>query len=195
MKKWLAIPAVALLVVLFFMWREMSTTEAKPAPAAKKQLSFQEREALDSPTAAAIKTPDMPPAPPPQPGKLDVRSDDFFYRFDEAVPKNLTRAAAKCYEGRHGTLHRNQKLSLTYKLKIVNGQVQVRDIKVKEDTINDPALTTCFIQQVASAGWKDDELPDWEQEDTLVLRPERGMKKFWQDNIDYVGGVAPPLDE
>jgi hypothetical protein len=192
MKKWLAIASVALIAVLFFLWREMQTTEAKPAPVVKKPVPVKPKDPdADCPSCAAIKTPDMSNLPPPQPGKLDVRSDDFFYQFDEAVPKNLTRAAAKCYEGRHGSLNMNQKLSLTYKLKIVNGQIQVLDIKVKEDTLNDPALSSCFIQQVANAGWKNDALPDWEQEDTLVLRPERGMKKYWQDNIDYVGPVAP----
>ncbi len=190
MKKWLAIGTIALFAALFMLWREMQTTDAKPTPPPKKQLTFKEREALDSPTAAAIKV-EEPAAAPSQPGKLDVRSDEFFYQFDEAVPKTLTKAAAKCYEGRHGSLNMNQKLSLTYKLKIVNGQIEVHDIKVKEDTLNDPALSACFIQQVANAGWKNDKLPDWEQEDTLVLRPERGMKKYWQDNIDYVGPVAP----
>lgn len=190
MKKWLAIATVALIAALVVLWREMQTTDAKPAPAPKKELTFKEREAIESPTAAAVQTPDVP-VPVAQPGKLDPRSDDFFYKFDEQVPKNLTRAAAKCYEGRHGSLQRNQKLSLTYKIKVVNGQVQIHDIKVKEDTLNDPALAACFMAQVANAGWKDDELPDWEQDDTLVLRPERGMKKYWQDNLDYVGAAVP----
>jgi len=75
--------------------------------------------------------------------------------------------------------------------KIVNGEVSVHDVTIKESTINDPALETCFIQEVMRATWKDDELPDWEQDDELVIRPERGMKKFWRDNIDYVGAEAP----
>jgi len=66
-------------------------------------------------------------------------------------------------------------------------------VTIKESTLSDPALETCFIQEVQRSSWKDSELPDWEQDDELVLRPERGMKKYWKDNVDYVGGVAPPL--
>ena len=130
-------------------------------------------------------------APSVPPGKLDPRSDEFFYKFDEAVPKILTRNAASCYEGRHGSLHRNQKLSLRFKTKIVNGEVSVHDVTIKESTLNDSALETCFIQEVMRSSWKDNELPDWEQDDELVIRPERGMKKFWRDNADYVGAEAP----
>jgi len=66
-------------------------------------------------------------------------------------------------------------------------------VTIKESTLEDSALETCFIQEVARSSWKDAELPDWDQDDEVVLRPERGMKKFWKDNMDYVGAAAPPL--
>src|SRR5215471_11572759 len=69
---------------------------------------------------------------PERPAKLDPRSDEFFNKFDDVVPNRLTRNAAKCYEGRHGQLHRNQKLSLRFKTKIVNGEVSVHDVTIKE---------------------------------------------------------------
>jgi hypothetical protein len=38
------------------------------------------------------------------------------------------------------------------------------------------------------SSWKDDLLPDWEQDDMIMLRPERGMKKFWRDNMEETRG-------
>lgn len=197
MAKWLVAGGVAILVVVVLLWLQMKAdpvpvaravaAPAAPAPVAAAPEPRPVAAASTAPPAAA----EEPAAPAPQPGKLDPRSDEFFNKFDDVVPNRLTRNAAKCYEGRHGQLHRNQKLSLRFKTKIVNGEVTVHDVTIKESTINDSALETCFIQAVQRSTWKDDELPDWEQDDELVIRPERGMKKFWQDNIDYVGAEAP----
>jgi len=189
MGKWLVAGGalvVALVILLLVQMRPSTSAPVAHKPAAPAT----QVAALDKPVAAAPE-PEVVPEPEVAPGKLDPRSDEFFYKFDELMPKTLTRNAAKCYEGRHGQLHRNQKLSLRFKTKIVNGEVTIRDVKIKESTLNDPALETCFIQEVQRSAWKDDELPDWEQDDELVLRPERGMKKYWKDNVDYVGAEAP----
>lgn len=196
MGKWLAAGGVVLLVLLLLLWREMRPGHAVPPKQAKPVAveptptpsagSAEPSMADEIAKAAAERVGD-----PEKPTKLDPRSDEFFYRFDEAIPKVLTRNAAKCYEGRHGSLHRNQKLSLRYKVKVVNGEVRISDVSIKESTLNDAALETCFIQQVQRSTWHDDELPDVGIDDELVLRPERGMKKYWQDNIDYVGAEAP----
>jgi hypothetical protein len=200
MAKWLTVAGVALLVLLLLLWRELRPIAARPVAAARPP-------DLSSPTAdqhARALTPmDAAVADPPgagsavvasaAPAKLDPRSDEFFYKFDELIPKVLTRNAAKCYEGRHGTLHRNQKLSLKFKVKVKDGEVRVEGVTIKENTLGDAALETCFLQEVQRSTWKDAELPDVGIDDELVLRPERGMKKYWKDNIDYVGAEAPPL--
>lgn len=195
MGKWLALGGIALLVILLLLWRQMQPSE--PAPAARKaapagggtQVAMAGTKPGPAKPTAAVAEPTEPSAPsepatPVQPGKLDPKSDEFFYKFDSVVPKQLTRDAARCYEGRHGTLHRNQKLSLRFKTKIVKGEVTIHDVTIKESTLNDSALETCFIQAVQRATWHDDELPDWEQDDELVLRPQRGMKKYWRENLD-----------
>lgn len=200
MAKWLAAGGVAILAILLLLWLQMkddpeTATHAAPAPAPPTQVAMAAARSEPARPAAAPVADEAPAAaaePEPKPGKLDPRSDEFFNKFDDVVPNRLTRNAAKCYEGRHGQLHRNQKLSLRFKTKIVNGEVSVHDVTIKESTIGDPALETCFIQAVQRSTWKDNELPDWEQDDELVIRPERGMKKFWQDNVDYVGAEAPP---
>jgi len=201
MGKWLAAGAVALLVLMALLWTQIRPSASSVA--VHKPAAPRVAEVVDSPGTAAYLAnvqsgaggnPDHPaPEPVVPPGKIDPRSDAFFQKFDEVVPRRLTENAAKCYEGRHGTLHRNQKLSLMFKTKIVNGVVTVQDVKIKENTLNDSALENCFIQQVQGSSWKDDELPDWEQDDQLVLRPERGMKKYWQENINATGPEAPPL--
>ncbi|TMQ04690.1 MAG: hypothetical protein E6J90_23540 [Deltaproteobacteria bacterium] len=198
MAKWLITGGVAILVALVvLLWLEMRPDE--PAPVVHRSAAPAPQVAV---VAAPVPVPVAPTAPAeaatapaaePQvpPGKLDPRSDEFFYKFDEVVPQRLTRNAARCYEGRHGSLHRNQKLSLRFKTRIVNGEVSIHDVTIKESTISDAALETCFLQEVQRSSWKDSQLPDWEQDDEVVLRPERGMKKFWKDNIDYVGAEAP----
>jgi hypothetical protein len=82
-------------------------------------------------------------------------------------------------------------MTLKFKMKIQNGDVTVNDDTIKANTLDNPGLETCFIQAVQRTTWHDDSLPDWEAPDELVLRPERGMKKYMQDNINYVGAEAP----
>ena len=120
-------------------------------------------------------------------GKIDINSDAFFIRFDELVPHLTTRNAAKCYTGGLGRVHRNQKVKLAFKDTIKNGVVSITDVKVVESTINDQALIDCFVREVAATTWSDDGLPDWTQDDELVIRPERGMKKFTKENMEYEG--------
>jgi hypothetical protein len=196
-KKLLAIGAGLLLVLLLLLLRELKPEDARALPPAAKVEA-----APESATQRALA--ESKPWTPPEvasaepkvvaddkPAKMDVRSDEFFNKFDEAIPKVLTRNAAKCYEGRHHSLHRNQKLSLRYKVHTVNGQVVVSDVTIKDNTIHDPALESCFIQQVLHSTWKDDSFPDFAMDDELVLRPERGMKKYWKEDMDYVGAEAP----
>jgi hypothetical protein len=200
MNKWLAAGGVVVLVLLLLLWREMQPTEANTTPVkphAQPAVALAPLGTTQAPAAAhtaALPEVTEPVAPvDTKPAKLDPRTDEFFYKFDELIPKVLTRNAAKCYEGRHGQLHRNQKLSLRYKVQVVDGEVKIHDVTIKESTLGDSALETCFIQAVQRSTWKDDELPDVGIDDELVLRPERGMKKYWQDNIDYVGAEAPKL--
>lgn len=116
--------------------------------------------------------------------KLDPQSDAFFFRFDEVVPAKLTRAAAACYDNAP-RVHRNKKMKLSFRTNIKDGKVTISDLKVVESTLGNRALEDCFFRTVAAQTWFDAELPDWTQEDELVLRPERGMKKYWKSNLEY----------
>ncbi|MGE0550977.1 MAG: hypothetical protein AB7O24_00415 [Kofleriaceae bacterium] len=196
MGKWLAIAAAVLLVLLVVLWRELDLGESTaapmgaavtPAPASITPTPLPAAPAAAAPLAA--ESAPVPAAAPPE--KISVESDTFFYKFQEMVPVRLSREAATCYEGVAKRLHRNQKIVLGYKVSINDGTVTMKDVFIKDNTLNNPALETCFIQQVQRSSWHDDSLPDWEAEDELVIRPERGLKKYMRENVDYVGDEAP----
>lgn len=196
MGKWLAIGGAALLVVLFLMWKQLdssSATAATPPPKAQvvpppsDPLAEAKQIVAEEHAKAGIVAP--PPAEDGKPAKIDPASDEFFYKFIEVTPAVLSREVVKCYDGRADAqrLHRNQKLTLEFKIKIKDGEVSISNVREKANTLNDPALTTCFTQAVQRKTWHDDSLPDWEGDDQLTVSPERGLKKFLQDNVDYVG--------
>lgn len=193
MGKWLAVAGALLIAAVFVLWTQL---DAPSATAVASPVKNEVATAAPAPTkpAEVIGAPvaDQPPMKDDEPPKkLEVESDEFFYKFQEVVPAMLTRQAALCYEGIAKRVQRNQKLTLKFKMKIKNGDVTVNDVTIKANTLGDPGLETCFIQAVQRTTWHDDSLPDWETTDELVLRPERGMKKYMRDNIDYVGAEAP----
>lgn len=207
MGKWLAIGGAALLILLVVLWRQLDTSSAAaPQPVKKAEAAPPVYDPLANAKAVAKAEHEKagvpePVAPPPsadgKPAKLDPAGDEFFYKFQEATPAILSREVVKCYEGRDESqrLHRNQKLTLEFHIKIKDGEVTISNVHEKENTLKDAALTACFTQAVQRKTWHDDALPDWEADDQLVIRPERGLKKYMQSNIDYVGAEAPRADD
>lgn len=204
MAKWITtIVGIAVVALLILLRRELASGDPIAAPVVIAPAPAVKVAEVAAPAAAPAPAPvAKAPAAATPPGKLDPQSDAFFNRFDDVVPARLTRSAASCYEG-HAHLDRNQKLKLAFKTQITNGKVTVHDVRVLESTLGDQALETCFVRKVQEATWRDDELPDWVQDDQLVIRPERGMKKFMKENVDYEGtdpigpalisaGQAPP---
>ena len=189
MKKLLALGGVAVIALLGLIWYQLhAPADAAPAPAPRPQAA----PAPEAPAAraqgsglaeAAAKVAEETG----KPEKVDPASDAFFYKFDDLQPAMLTRNAASCYSGGLGRVGRNAKLKLAFKDKIVNGEVTVTDIKIVESTISDQALVDCFVREVQNTKWHDDSLPDWTQDDELVIRPERGMKKYTKENMEYQG--------
>jgi hypothetical protein len=187
--KWLAALALvvaALLVLLFLQLHE----DVKPdAVASKEPVTVQpvkQVASADTRTGLAAAAAQVQEATN-KAEKVDFNSDAFFIRFDELVPQLTTRNAAKCYTGGLGRVHRNQKVKLSFKDTIKNGVVTITDVKVVESTIGDQALIDCFVREVAATTWTDEGLPDWSQDDELVIRPERGMKKYTKENMEYEG--------
>lgn len=192
-KKWLVIGALALIAALVVMWREAGRSEATAASTPVK------RSATIAPPIAPVPAPAAVAEPAPAPTetkseKYDPQSDEFFHKHDEVVIPNVMRSAVKCWENldatRRAKFHRNQSIVIKFKQKIVNGKVTMHDPQVERSSIGDPALESCFIQQVLATTWSDEKLPDWEQEDTVKISP-RVLKKYTRENIEYVGPAEP----
>jgi len=183
----LTVVVVALLVLIWLQLREPAVAPVAEKPTvqpvvtvAKADQSFHE---------AVDKIQKAQDAAAANEGKIDINSDAFFVKFDDLIPQMLTKNAAKCYTGGLNRVHRNQKVKLRFKDHIKNGVVTVSDLQLVEDetTIHDKALVDCFMREVQNTTWTDGELPDWDQDDELVIRPERGMKKFTKENMEYQG--------
>jgi hypothetical protein len=203
MGKWLAALGVVVIVILVLLWRELDSSSAAPAEAAKPALPTEiARAPAPKPEVKpAEPAPAAQPAPAAEPDrskeKMDPQSDEFFREHDEVVTKKLMNQAVKCWESlpaakREG-FHRNLYMKAKYKQKIRNGVVTIEDLEVTESTLGDAALQACFVQQLRGTTWKNDRLPDWDQDDEIKLGP-RTLKKYTRENVDYVGPEAPPIE-
>jgi len=189
MKKLLAIGAVGLIVLLGLIWYQLhEPAEAAPAPVAK----------------AAVVAPPIAPraegsglaqvaakvaAAETKSGKVDPASDAFFYAFDDRAPREPQVNAATCYTGGINRVHRNAKLKLFADIVVKDGEVTYQNVKISpESTITDKTLVDCMVKEVAATHWHDDTLPDYTlPADEILIRPERGMKKYTAENRDYEG--------
>jgi hypothetical protein len=187
MKKLLAAGAVVVLGMLGLIWYQLHTpADAAPAPAPKAEVA-PAPEPVRPQGSGLAQVAAKVAAETGKPEKVDPASDAFFYKFDDLQPHLLDKAAATCYSGGLNRVGWNAKLKLAFKDKIVNGDVMVADVHIVEDTIHNKELTDCFVREVQNTKWHDDSLPDWQQDDELVIRPERGMKKYTKENMDYQG--------
>jgi hypothetical protein len=122
----------------------------------------------------------------PPVGKLDPRGDRFRNRVDEQIPARLYGVASRCYKG---GLERDQRLDLTYRIRVREGNVTIGDIKVVDSTINDGALERCIKDKLVQQSWRDEELPDMDEEDDLYMRAA-GWQSYLANaaDDDSIGG-------
>jgi hypothetical protein len=188
MARWLVVGTALVITLLVLLWLQIQSPSAEPTHTPTIATAEAPVAALTATRGAELAQVTQQIAEAQgKPTKLDPASDAFFYRFDEAIPPALTAEAAKCYTGGLRRVHRNQKVKLGYKIHIRDGVVSIADVRVVESTVSDKALEECFALEVGKVTWRDDELPDWTQDDELVIRPERGMKKFTAENLAYEG--------
>jgi hypothetical protein len=176
--KWLAAAAAVVVIGLgVLLWQATRDGEAKPAD---------DPSPLPRPTAAidaapSVATPTTDAAPPPidgEPGVFVVKSEEFWDRVDE-LPRQLPSYVADCYKGGQ---ERKAKLKVSYQLSITNHVVTLRDIKVVESTLTDPALQQCMIRSLEAVRFDDREMPDYLSPSTdpevLMIRIE-ALKRFY----------------
>ncbi|HSN25557.1 MAG TPA: hypothetical protein VLT45_04705 [Kofleriaceae bacterium] len=189
MKKLLAIGSVGLLVLLGLIWYQLhEPAEAAPAPAPKAQVAAP----AISPRAqdqGLAKVAQQVAEVNSKPGKVDPASDAFFYAFEDRAPREPQVNAATCYTGGLTRVHRNAKLKLFADIVVKDGEVTYQNVKISpESTITDKTLVDCMVKEVGLTHWHDDTLPDYTlPADEILIRPERGMKKYTEENRNYQG--------
>lgn len=184
----LTVVVAGLLVLIWFQMREPVTVDAQTEkPTVEPVVTLAKADQSFNTAVAKIEKARAEEAK--NDGKIDSSSDEFQVKFDDVLPQAATRNAAKCYTGGLNRVHRNQKVKLRFRNHIKDGVVSITDVQLVEDetTIHDKALVDCFMAEVAKTTWTDPELPDWDQPDELIIRPERGMKKFTKENMEYQG--------
>jgi hypothetical protein len=184
--KWLAAGAVALVALLALLWMQIrEPAAAGPAP---KQDVAQAAPAPAMNTASDLaRVAQKARELKAHGGKIDPATDAFTYAFDERVSPMGLMNAAKCYTGGINRVHRNQNTKLHYDVVIKDGVVKFENVRIAATSITDKVLNDCFVREVAKTTWTDENLPDWKQDDELVISPERSMKKFTKDNLEYEG--------
>jgi hypothetical protein len=128
------------------------------------------------------------PEPAAPSGKLDPRSETFRELVDEVIPRRFYGAAARCYKG---GLDRDRKLRLSVKYRVVSGEVSVADVKILHSTMGDEELEACILEQVRASRWRDERMPNWEEEDEILIRV-RGLKRYLQPDEDEPAAEAEP---
>ena len=189
MKKLLAIGSVAVLGLLVLIWYQLhEPAEAAPAPAPK----VEQVAAPVAPRAqdqGLAKVAQQVAAAETKPTKVDPASDAFFYAFDDRAPREPQVNAATCYTGGMNRVHRNAKLKLFADIVVKDGEVTYQNVRISpESTITDKTLVDCMVKEVGLTKWHDDTLPDYTlPADEILIRPERGMKKYTEENRNYEG--------
>ncbi|HEX9102911.1 MAG TPA: hypothetical protein VF997_11945, partial [Polyangia bacterium] len=59
---------------------------------------------------------------------------------------------------------------VTYRLHVADGAVSVSDLRTVESTLADRALEGCIRERIQAAKWRDDALPDLDEDDDLYMR-------------------------
>ena len=187
MGKLLAAGGVILLVLAALLLYEMKGTTTVDAAPTKHAASDRPADTI-APTAMPAAPPvAVAPVDPSAPRKIRTDSDAFVFEFDDVQPKRLMKQAAKCYTAGNRVADSNAKMKLTFKDHIVNGEVTITDVKMVESTLNNKALEQCMIEKVSAYHWHSEILPDWVQDDMLLVRPEGGMRKFLPESMNYEG--------
>ena len=110
--------------------------------------------------------------------KLDAKSEAFFDKLDMEVPRTLYRKALHCYKDGSD---KDQKIKFLYKMRSINSEVQITETKVVANTLTDDSTSECIQLAIKNAVWKDEEMPDYEGDDELLIRLG-AFKKFMPED-------------
>ncbi len=194
MPKALIAGAVVLLIAVIVLWKQLgSADEHVPAPPQVAAVEPPPPPTIEH-VERKVETPiaDVKANPAPV-EKMVIGSDRFFKEWMEMVTPKLSSAAIKCVERspKDKELQRWQQAKLSYDIEVKNGVVTVANVKLDESNINDSGIEACFVNEVLHVTWTNEALPDLQEHRSITFSPGRGMKKYRQDNKNYVGAASP----
>lgn len=99
--------------------------------------------------------------------KLDPRGERFRKRVDDQIPIRLYSEASHCYKGGGGV---DERLDLSYHIRVRAGAVSITGITTSETTLKDSSIERCVRDRLLAMSWRDEELPDFEEDDDLFMR-------------------------
>ena len=190
MGKWLIAGAVALIIACVVLYLQLGATTVataavapEPQPAAPQTAAVQSQASF----AAAVKKAEQEKVADGNKMKLD--SDEFFNAFQDVVVQNASRNAMSCYTGGLHTVARNAKVKFTVKDTIKDGVVTISDVTIvpSDTTINDPEMIECMKNEIAKTSWKNERLPDYEEPDMVLIRPEMLVHRWGKEAMSYEG--------
>lgn len=156
---------------------------ATPASTAPSSYAFPVSHPISATTASNS-------GPRPAPGKLDPKSERYARRMDDQIPFKLYNEAAQCYKG---GLPPDERLDLHYRIHVRNSVVKLSDIENEETTtLTDTNLERCIRGRLSRLTWRDEQLPDLDEEGDLYMRA-RGWQAYLanaDEDDDNSGGGA-----
>jgi hypothetical protein len=187
MGKWVAAGFLALIALVVLLWMQIhAPAEAAPVIAAPTHVQA-------APVAPAAEQAKLGSAlakvaeAEAKPKKFETDSDEFFYAFQDVVTQVASRNAMTCYQGGIKSLQRHAKVKFSVKDVIKDGEVTLTNVKVAETDINDPELIACMTKELEKTHWHDDHLPDWTEDDIVLIRPGSLVNKFGKEAMSYEG--------
>ena len=154
-------------LAVVFLVSELVHKKSPPPTAA---VEADARAAAPPPTTPAMRTP-IATAPSATPSatveKIAPDSPVLRNRIEEQIPRQLYAEAARC---NHRGLDKDKRLDLTYHLRVSGGEVSVGNLRTIESTLDDAALEGCIRDRLLAKKWRDDALPDLEEDDDLYMR-------------------------
>jgi hypothetical protein len=170
----------------FALW--LARGGSPPSHAATTQAAPERTSATVGPSLARPFFAPSAPANGSAKPKLNPKSERYAKRMDDQIPTHLYNLASNCYKGNQ---QRDQRLDLTYHIRVRGSVISITDTKVVDSTLTDSALERCVRDTVANATWRDDDLPDLDEEGDLFMRAA-GFAAYLAnaDDDDSAGGGA-----
>jgi hypothetical protein len=193
--KWLAVGALGLVVLVALLLHEMNAPAATVVVKAAPPPVAVTPPPAPSPAAKALAKVAAATAPEPKSDRIDPGSDEFIRQFTDVVPVVISRKMMReCYKGGLHTRDRDQSITINFVEHIQHGDVTFDHVQVdkSQSNLGDDELQACFLAQFSKVHWHNDRFPDYYGPDQITLNPERGGKKYLDEELNYVGAEAPP---